>query len=232
MKWQSLTSVIDLTKRWRIPAVVALLALASCAIQPHDGKPLAKEYNEPRREIVPVHYPPGAPIISSEYASHVNATGQTRTYIHNGLDLGKFGDDVLAMADGIVTRASGNEWGNTIMLYHGRDEDGLRFYTSYGHLHAFHVKKGDRVKRGQVIATVGGSGKAAGIIPHLHMMTLKYTDNRNDSVINRSPHRFWWDGPGLVTCFDPAKDYGTSLVAEQREEVPSRIRFTYPIRCK
>lgn len=118
------------------------------------------------------------------------------------------------------------------MLYHGRDDDGLRFYTSYGHLHEFKVVKGNQVKRGQVIGTLGNSGKMAGQIPHLHMMTLKYGGKSGAAVISRNPHRFWLDGPGIITCFDPAKDYGRSEFAAGRGETPSPIPFTYPIPCR
>ncbi len=182
-------------------------------MRPVEDGLLPLEYQDRNRPIIAVHYPLGATPIISDYGSHTSATGQTRTYIHNGLDLGRFGDDVLAMADGIVTRASGGEWGNGIMLYHGYDDDGLRLYTSYGHLHEFKVVKGDQVRRGQVIATVGNSGKMAGEIPHLHMMTLKYGGTSGASVISRNPHRFWLDGPGLITCFDPEKDYSISRIS-------------------
>jgi murein DD-endopeptidase MepM/ murein hydrolase activator NlpD len=53
----------------------------------------------------------------------------------------------------------------------------------YGHLSSFGVKKGDTVKRGQVIANSGATGLAGG--DHLHFSML-YQDVQVDP-------REWWD---------------------------------------
>lgn len=86
-------------------------ALGGCAPRSIEDGLFPLEYHDPRRPAIAVQYPPGAARIISEYGSHTNATGQARTYTHNGLDLGRFGDEVLAMADGIVTRARGQRMG-------------------------------------------------------------------------------------------------------------------------
>ncbi len=82
---------------------------------------------------------------------------------HNGTDFGApTGTPVRAVADGRVVRAG---WAGG----HGRfvklDHDGP-WETSYSHLSRITVKRGTRVRQGQVIGHVGASGLATG--PHLH----------------------------------------------------------------
>lgn len=215
----------------RLCALALLSTLVACAVIP-DQDPVRvstwtkHEYLMPNRQRIPVVYPPGAPPILSDYASSTNMVGTVRYHIHNGIDLGHFGDGLLAMADGVVTRASWSEWGNTVTIQHGVDDDGLRTNTSYGHLHEMLVRKGDQVKRGQLIGIVGGTGKAAGPISHVHVNTYKFTPD--NIVVSVNPHRYWLDGPGLVTCFDPAD---SRQVSDKAHKPGEPIRYTYPIRC-
>ena len=83
---------------------------------------------------------------------------------HRGLDFsGRLGEPILALADGIVT-FSGNNWGygNLVEIEH---VDGLR--TRYAHNQELRVKAGERVKKGETIATLGNSGRSTG--PHVHI---------------------------------------------------------------
>jgi murein DD-endopeptidase MepM/ murein hydrolase activator NlpD len=82
---------------------------------------------------------------------------------HSGLDFAvPAGTPVKAPADGTVTIVADYFFnGKTVFLDHGQ---GL--VTMYCHLSAFNVKPGDTVKRGQVIARTGSTGRATG--PHLH----------------------------------------------------------------
>jgi murein DD-endopeptidase MepM/ murein hydrolase activator NlpD len=82
---------------------------------------------------------------------------------HPGIDISTpVGTKVQAPADGIVisTGISGG-YGNAIVIDHG-----YGVVTRYGHLDSFAVKPGQRVKRGDVIAFVGNTGRSTG--PHLH----------------------------------------------------------------
>jgi murein DD-endopeptidase MepM/ murein hydrolase activator NlpD len=86
---------------------------------------------------------------------------------HKGLDIAtRIGTPIIAPADGLVVSVGreGN-YGRMIAINHG-----YNMKTRYGHLHKYRVKKGDRVKRGQIIAEVGKTGRCTG--PHLHYEVL------------------------------------------------------------
>jgi len=92
-------------------------------------------------------------------------TGQND--FHPGLDISaEQGEAVRAPADGMVASAgaSGN-YGNLLVLDHG-----FGIVTRYGHLSRFAVAPGQEVKRGDVIAYVGTTGRSTS--PHLHYEIL------------------------------------------------------------
>lgn len=92
-------------------------------------------------------------------------TGQRQQ--HSGIDIAAArGTSILSPADGVVT-FSGKlpGYGNAIVITHG-----FGFKTFYGHNQENQVEKGQRVKRGQVIGTVGNSGYSTG--SHLHYEVL------------------------------------------------------------
>lgn len=83
--------------------------------------------------------------------------------MHKGIDIATyFGSPVNATADGVVT-FSGTDGGlgKTVKIDHG-----YGYTTRYGHNSNLLVKVGERVKRGQIIAKVGSTGRSTG--PHLH----------------------------------------------------------------
>jgi murein DD-endopeptidase MepM/ murein hydrolase activator NlpD len=86
-----------------------------------------------------------------------------RNRMHTGVDFaGGHGAAIVAAADGIVIAATyGNGYGKMVMVDHGGGVS-----TLYGHCSSFLVGSGQRVKRGQRIASVGATGLATG--PHLH----------------------------------------------------------------
>ncbi len=88
--------------------------------------------------------------------------GQSRNP-HNGEDIAApEGTDVVAMNDGIVRLTVDHFFsGKGVFLDHG-----LGFYSMYFHLADIAVKEGESVRGGQVIGTVGATGRASG--PHLH----------------------------------------------------------------
>lgn len=82
---------------------------------------------------------------------------------HRGVDFGMpVGTPILATADGEVTRVKNHPFaGKYIEIRH----DG-QYLTRYLHLSRIKVNRGQKVKRGQVIASSGNTGRSTG--PHLH----------------------------------------------------------------
>jgi murein DD-endopeptidase MepM/ murein hydrolase activator NlpD len=84
---------------------------------------------------------------------------------------------IIAPADGVVIFAGWREGlGRTVEIKHG-----YGYKTTYGHNQKLLVKKGESVKRGDLIAQVGSSGRSTG--PHLH-----YEVRLNDKRVN--PYKY------------------------------------------
>ena len=101
-------------------------------------------------------------IITGVYGSQRILNGKPR-WPHYGVDFaGDLGTPIKAMADGIVTLAEDDLYftGATLIFDHGHG-----ISTLYMHLDEIFVEKGDIVKQGDVIGTVGSSGRSTG--PHL-----------------------------------------------------------------
>lgn len=88
---------------------------------------------------------------------------------HWGVDMtANVGAKIYAPGDGVVeeTGYDPHGYGRTLIINHG-----YGFETLYGHLSRFNVKKGEKVKRGDVIGFVGNTGLSSG--PHLHYEIIK-----------------------------------------------------------
>lgn len=83
--------------------------------------------------------------------------------MHAGVDIpGALGTPVYATADGIIGRAGwAGGYGNLVEIEHGK---GIQ--TRYGHCSKLLVAPNTRVKRGQLIALMGSTGRSTG--SHLH----------------------------------------------------------------
>jgi len=84
--------------------------------------------------------------------------------MHEGIDLTcRRGTKVFATADGVVVESGYTPGGLGIRIFL---DHGYGYKTTYGHLEKVLVKKGERVKRGDVIGLVGSTGLST--CPHLH----------------------------------------------------------------
>ena len=100
--------------------------------------------------------------VASGFGYRIDPIYHTRRF-HEGMDFtAPVGTDVYATGKGRVTSASWEQgYGNTIRINHG-----FGYETVYAHLSEFKVRAGQTVKRGEVIGSVGNTGKSTG--PHLH----------------------------------------------------------------
>lgn len=116
-------------------------------------------------------YPQGRPVgsgwISSYFGRRTDPfTGKPAN--HTGIDFaGKLGQEVSAVADGVVTW-SGDRYGYGIMV---EINHGNGYSTRYAHNSENLVAIGDEVKKGEVVARMGDTGRATG--PNLHFEVLR-----------------------------------------------------------
>jgi len=160
--------------RGKYPKIEVKLSVESKFTEPspeqqkqiEEGVQVKKDYLSrvtPEREWSGQFTAPAEAEISDVFGSERVFNGKT-SRTHKGLDFRvPSGTPVAAMNDGTVLLARPLYFeGNFIVLDHGQ---GL--LTLYLHLSEFKVKEGDQVKRGQVIALSGSTGRATG--PHLHV---------------------------------------------------------------
>ena len=125
-------------------------------------------------------YPQGRPVnsgwISSYFGKRTDPfTGKPAN--HTGIDFaGKHGDNVVAVADGVVTwSADRYGYGVMVEINHGNG-----YSTRYAHNSENLVEVGDEVRKGQAVALMGETGRATG--PNLHFEVLK--DGRRVNPVN------------------------------------------------
>lgn len=163
---------------------VALVACSSQQKRPRAATALAKDkranqkYQDKRRSYSDDdrYFPrdgkngfswPVAGTISSKFGPRGNS-------FHDGLDIAApLGTPILAATNGeVIYSGALRGYGNLVILRH---RDG--YVTVYAHNQKNLVKEGERVRRGQVIARVGQTGRASG--PHLHFEVRKDNLARN-----------------------------------------------------
>lgn len=101
--------------------------------------------------------------LSSYYGYRIDPFYKVNKF-HPGIDFSApTGTEIYSTGDGVVklTKKSRRGYGNVIVIDHG-----YGYETLYAHCNEFVVRKGQKIKRGQQIATVGNTGKSTA--PHLH----------------------------------------------------------------
>jgi len=112
--------------------------------------------------------------LSSYYGYRIDPIYKIKKF-HAGVDFSApQGTPIYASGEGTVvkTHHSRRGYGNTITIDHG-----FGYSTFYAHIKEIKIKKGDKVVRGQIIATVGNTGKSTA--PHLH-----YEVRKNNRTVN------------------------------------------------
>ncbi|MCF6458389.1 peptidoglycan DD-metalloendopeptidase family protein [Pseudoalteromonas sp. MMG024] len=101
-----------------------------------------------------------------------------RVKAHRGIDYAaKTGTPVVAAGNGTVIKAGYNKYnGNYVFIRHGQ-----QYVTKYLHLHKRKVKRGEKVKQGELIGTVGATGRVTGA--HLHYEFLVNGVHRNPRTV-------------------------------------------------
>jgi murein DD-endopeptidase MepM/ murein hydrolase activator NlpD len=112
---------------------------------------------------IPSVHPISADLHFSSYFGVRSDPFRGTSAMHAGVDIpGAKGTPIYATADGIVERAGrAGGYGNLVEIDHGKGIE-----TRYGHLSKIMVEPNERVKRGQVIALMGSTGRSTG--SHLH----------------------------------------------------------------
>ena len=151
--------------------------------------------------MVPTGMPVEHSVVGSSFGWRVDPiNGQSA--LHTGLDFqADHGTPILAAAGGVVvTQEYHSAYGNMVEIDHGNE-----LITRYAHAAKTVVKKGDLIRRGQLIAEVGTSGRSTG--PHLHFEVLVHG-------IAQDPRKFLNAGRVAVTA-QAGYVFGTSKAQEK-----------------
>jgi murein DD-endopeptidase MepM/ murein hydrolase activator NlpD len=116
--------------------------------------------------------------VTAGYGTRRNPFTNRGSEFHKGMDFaGEIGTPIKATGNGVVIFAGWQSgYGNVVILSHG-----YGFTTLYGHCSKLLVKKGDKVKKSQVISKMGSTGRSTG--PHLH-----YEVRLNGKIVNPSTY--------------------------------------------
>ena len=132
--------------------------------------------------------------ISSQYGWRIHPVTNQRTF-HKGIDIQAIkGTPIKAPMDGIVTFAAyDGPNGNCVRLSHGMI-NGKNLTSTSIHLNTISVKTGQVIKRGDLIGTVGSTGKysngkPSSTGPHLHISVYENGQHVNPlKYIDASAH--------------------------------------------
>jgi murein DD-endopeptidase MepM/ murein hydrolase activator NlpD len=131
---------------------------------------------------LPSRWPVRGPV-NSDYGQRRSPWAPNSEF-HSGIDIGaRVGTPVKAPAPGVVIFAGQQaDYGVTLVIDHGNNTRSL-----YGHLSRLAVAAGQPVKRGDLVALTGNTGRSSG--PHLH-----YEIQVKGQPVN--PHSYIWEESG------------------------------------
>ncbi len=122
--------------------------------------------------IVPI--PKGTDRLMSGYGMRIHPIYKTMR-MHHGVDFtAPTGTPVYTTGNGVVVRAERNRHGYGLMV---EIDHGYGYLTRYAHMNEIKVRRGQEVKRGEIIGAVGNTGTSTA--PHLH-----YEVHRNNRSVN------------------------------------------------
>ena len=168
-----------------------------------------------------------SPPIISDFKSIYGVLGGSREAFdnafrnkHQGVDFYiKPGEPILAANDGKVVMVGKDDCAGPYLVV---KHTGWK-YATYLHVGKMHVKRGDKVQRGQIIADSGKEIRTdcGGGIEHLHFQlsssgpcnscwgSWKYL-GKDSSWLN--PHNYWVNGKGKPECFVEGREYPKKLM--------------------
>ena len=115
--------------------------------------------------------------VASGYGYRIDPFTKKRRF-HYGMDFTtKRGTPIYASGNGMVKRADNRSSGYG---KHIRIDHGFGYVSLYAHLSKYNVRRGQKVRRGDIIGYVGNTGRSAG--PHLHYEIIK--DNQKINPLN------------------------------------------------
>lgn len=125
--------------------------------------------------------------VASGYGMRIDPVYHVRKF-HQGMDFtAPTGTEIFATGNAKVEFTGWKQgYGNTVILDHG-----YGYKTLYAHLYKSLVRKGQKVRRSDIIALVGNTGKSTG--PHLHYevrLNGKPVDPRNYYFYDLSPEEY------------------------------------------
>lgn len=125
--------------------------------------------------------------VASGYGMRIDPVYHVRKF-HQGMDFtAPTGTEVFATGNAKVSFVGWKQgYGNTVILDHG-----FGYQTLYAHLYKALVRKGQKVRRSDIIALVGNTGKSTG--PHLHYevrLNGRPVDPRNYYFYDLSPEEY------------------------------------------
>ncbi len=162
---------------FQVPDFLASLEELVRVLEDREPKLAVVEGTLMNRKLHAEVYPTGRPVnkgwISSVFGWRNDPLTGKRAF-HEGIDFaGRASSEVVAAAAGVVVW-SGSRWGfgNAVEINHGNG-----YSTLYAHNEKNLVKVGETVKKGQVLALLGSTGRSRG--PHVH-----FEVRRNGKAVN------------------------------------------------